>query len=225
VTKIILVLTAGLTLAVVIWIASAVAAHADDDDALTEADVKCLQAAEAIARATDAEVGNDGPLPFHRITMSRPAKGDTSVTLKCGDSKESPYLTADWEEPPASDGWLDFISKAGEVLTGVPAAKILPMAKKCYARALANEFLPFETTRRVRVECSAYKKGTTARRGDVRDEARAAARVGRCEVRRTPTFAKCESRWNARKSMRRIRNFVGMCDYGPQPLENSKNQM
>jgi hypothetical protein len=131
-------------------IASVVAARADD--------VKCLQAAEAIAWATDAEVGNDGPLPFHRITMSRPAKGDTSITLKRGDSKESPYLTADWEEPPASDKWLDFIAKAGEVLTGVPAAKILPMAKKCYARALANEFLPFETMRRVRVECSAYRK-------------------------------------------------------------------
>jgi hypothetical protein len=79
-------------------------------------------------------------------------------TLKCGDSKESPYLTADWEEPPASDKWLDFIATAGEVLTGVPAAKILPMAKKCYARSLANEFLPFETMRRVRVECSAYRK-------------------------------------------------------------------
>jgi hypothetical protein len=44
------------------------------------------------------------------------------------------------------------------VLTGVPVAKILPMAKKCYAKALANESMPFEIMRRVRVECSANRK-------------------------------------------------------------------
>jgi hypothetical protein len=158
-------------------IASAVAARADD--------VKCLQAAEAIAWATDAEVGNDGPLPFHRITMSRPAKGDTSITLKRGDSKESPYLTADWEEPPASDKWLDFIAKAGEVLTGVPAAKILPMAKKCYARALANEFPAVRNNAAgAGGMLGVQKRILRPQRGDVRHEARAAARVGRCEVSR-----------------------------------------
>jgi hypothetical protein len=66
------IIVAALASAVII--ASAVAARAAG-----EVEVKCLQAAAAIALATDAEVGNDGlqlryPIQTYKITMSRRAK-------------------------------------------------------------------------------------------------------------------------------------------------------
>ncbi|MBO0734409.1 MAG: hypothetical protein J2P49_08875 [Methylocapsa sp.] len=57
-------------------------------------DERCLEAADAVARATSSKVGSaDFEFNFIDIIRQGQQSGD-SVRLKCGDKEMSPYLTA-----------------------------------------------------------------------------------------------------------------------------------